>query len=227
MTLTNTIRAIIVLAIVIAGGWYMLSRNTPTTEAAIVATVNGASITRAELTAAETQIAMQQGVEATSTEALASFQASALDLLIGQTLLKQAAIQAGIAASSTATEMELASAKAQFESEDAYQQALATRGMTEDDFRSKISDGAIIKAYLDQQVNFSGLTATDAEIQTLYDQLKSREPGIATPPLSQVRDQVAQLVVQQKQQSAADALVVQLRSAAQIEILIASSTPAV
>ena len=225
--MNKTISAIIVLAVVIAGGWYALSRTANTGgNDEIVATVNGTSITRYQLTASEIQIASQQGVTATSTEALAPFQAGALDLLIGQTLLLQAAKQAGITASSTATEMQLTSTKAQFNDESTYQQALAARSMTEDDLRSKISDGLVIQAYLDQQINLSTLAATDAEIKSLYDQLTSQQPSTSTPPpLNQVRDQVAQLVAQQKQQEATNTLVAQLRAAAQVQILVASSTP--
>jgi hypothetical protein len=90
-----------------------------------------------------------------------------------------------------------------------------------------ISNNLVINAYLEQQLNLSTATATPAEIRTAYEQVVAQRTGTTTPPLSAVRDQVAQMVVQQKQQDSVNAYVAQLRSAANIQILIATSTPVV
>ena len=220
--MNKTMWAIIIVVIVAAAGWYFLSGHTNET----VATVNGTPITRSQLTASESQIAMQQGLTSTSTAVQAQFQSDALNLLIGQALIEQAAQKAGITASSTEVATQLAATKAQFSAPSDYEKALAAREMTENDLRSAIADNLVINAYLEQQLDLSTATATPAEIQAAYKQVASQQTGTTTPPLSAVRDQVAQMVVQQKQQDSINAYVAQLRSTANIQILIATSTPA-
>ena len=228
MNKTKTIGAVVIIVVAVAAGWYVLSRHAANGTAGAneaVAMVNGTLITRGQLTTLESQMAAQQGEAATSTVAEAQFQSAALNSLIGTALLKQAAQQAAVTASSTEVDAQLASAKGQFSSQSDYQKALAAQGMTESDLRAQISDTLVINTYLEQQLHLSTATATDAEIQTLYKQLAAQQTGTSTPPLSSA-DQVAKMVVQQKQQDSVNAYVAQLRAAANVQILIATSTPA-
>ena len=89
--MNKTMWAIIIVIVVAAAGWYFLSGHANET----VATVNGTPITRSQLTASELQIALQQGLTATSTAVQAQFQPDALNLLIGQTLIEQASTEGG------------------------------------------------------------------------------------------------------------------------------------
>lgn len=213
---------IAIVVVIAAAGWYVLSGHAGSNNT--VATVNGTAITRAELVAKESEIAAQQGMVATSTAVQAQFQGDALNSLIGQTLLVQAAQLAGVAASSTQVDAQLAAARAQFGTQAEYDKALTAQGMTEADLRTQFSENSLINAYLDTQLNLSTATATPAEIAAAYNQVAAQQKGV--PPLAQVRAQVAQMVVQQKQQISVNAYVAQLRSAAKIQIFIASSTPA-
>lgn len=232
--MNKTIGAVVVAVVavvVVVAGWYFLfgpaaNKSTVTDANGIVATVNGTPITRSQLTASESQIAAQQGMVATSTVAQSQLQSDALNSLIGQMLLEQVAQQAGITASSTEVDAQLASAKAQFSTQSDYEQALVAEGMTENDLRMAITKNLVINAYLEQQLNLSTATATPAEIQAAYKQVSSQQTSTPIPPLSEVRDQVAKMVVQQKQQTSINAYVAQLRSTANIQILIATSTPA-
>src|SRR4051812_49107661 len=124
----NVVAVIIVVLLIAAGGWYYLhggKLGSPAGATAgsgdTVATVNGDKILRSDLTAAETTLSAQQGTTATSTEAQAQLQSQALDTLIAQALLRQAAQSAGITASSTAVDAQLAAAKQQFGSTTAYE----------------------------------------------------------------------------------------------------------
>ncbi len=220
----NKIIGAVIVVIVVAVGWYTLSGHDSAN--GTVALVNGTPITRAQLTKAESQIAAQQGLSATSTAAQAQFQSNALDSLIAETLLSQAAQKAGITASSSAVDAQVASAKSQFSTPSEYQLALAAQGMTEADLRAQISKNFAINTYLEQQLNLANATATVAEIQAAYNQVKAQQAPGATPlqPLAQVRTQVAQMIVQQKQQQSVSAYVAQLRSVADVKILIATST---
>ena len=228
--MNKTIIAVIIVIVAVAAGWYILAGHIGSGSSGneAVAIVNGATITRHQLTMSEMQIAARQGEAATSTAVQAQLQPDALNLLIEQTLLEQAAEKAGAIASSTEVDSQLASAKGHFSTQADYDKALAAQGMTEGDFRTYISKNILINAYLEQQLNLAAATATPAEIQAAYTQVKSQQgSGANIPPLNQVRDQVAQMIVQQKQQQAVNDYIAQLRSAANIQILIATSTPAV
>jgi hypothetical protein len=220
----KALSSLVIIVVIVAAGWYLLSGK-GNISAATVATVNGTSITRDQLTSLESQMATQQGLVATSTAVQAQFQTVALDSLIGQALIEQEAKKAGVTASSTAVDTQLASIKAQFASDSAYQQALTDQKMTETDLRAQISKNVLLNTYLEQKLNLSAATTTDAEIQAAYKLVKSQQTG-TVPPLAQVRSQIVSMIVQQKQQDAITAYVAQLRSTADIKILIATSTPA-
>ncbi len=216
------IAGVLVVLLAAAGGWYYLSGKSATPAAVAgasdtVATVNGDKILRSDLTATEAQITAQQGA-ATTTDAQAQLQSQALDSLISRKLLAQAAQQAGIVASSTEVAAQLQSDKAQFQDDASYQQALAAQGMTEADLEAQITANVVINDYLDQTLNLSSVTASDAEIQSTYDQLSAGQTNV--PTLAQAHDQVEQVVIQQKQQILINAQVQKLRAAGNVQVLI-------
>jgi hypothetical protein len=224
--MNKTSRIIIALVILVAAGavgWYLIGSGSGAASGKTVALVNGTAITQAELASIERQFAVQQGLSATSTP-LDQFQSAALNTLIGTTLLKQEAAAAGITASSTEVEAQLTQAKARFSTTQAYQQALADQGLTEDTLRAQIADNLVIDAYLQQKLNLAEATATEAEIKQVYDSQTKGATNV--PPLSQVHDQIAQYITQQEQQQMVSQYVSQLRSSADVQILIATSTPA-
>jgi hypothetical protein len=221
---------LIAVVLIAVGVWYFTSSGhgmpgsaATTTTAAVttndtVATVNGTPIMRNKLVATEAQITTQLGVTASTSAQQAQLQTQALDSLIGQVLLSQAASAAGITASSTLVDAQIQAAKTQLGSDTAYQQALAAQGMTEADLRTQIASGLAINTYLEQQLKLSAITATDAEITAAYKQVAAAQTGV--PPLAQVKAQVKQSVIQQKQQVLINAQVQKLRATADVKILI-------
>jgi len=221
MKYKNTVIAVVlVVLLAAAGGWYYFSSGksaAPAGAGDTVATVNGENIVRSDLTAAEAQITAQQGA-ATTSDAQAQVQSQALDSLISQKLLAQAAKQAGVTASSTEVAAQLQAEKAQFKDDASYQQALVAQGMTEADLEAQITANVAIDDYLYQTLNLSSVTASDAEIQAAYNAAIVGQTNV--PALADVRDQVEQSVIQQKQQTLVQAQVQKLRSAADVKILI-------
>ncbi len=222
--------AIVVLIIIGAGGWYLVSSgklnlnqftqpngsaNSATTTTT-VATVNGENVSSAQLSGAIAQINAQNGTSTITTPA--QVQTQALDSIIAQMLLVQAVKKSGIVASSTLVEAQIQTAKTQLGSQAAYDKALASQGMTEASLRAQINSNLAIQEYLNQTLNLSAVTATDAEIQSAYKQIAAQQANV--PALSKVRDQVKKLVIQQKQQQMINAQVQKLRSEGDIKILI-------
>jgi hypothetical protein len=80
---------------------------------------------------------------------------------------------------------------------------------------------------LAKKLNLSSITATDAETKALYNQYKSN-PNIdqsQVPAYADMKSSLVSTVKQQKAQQAIQTYVDQVRSAAKVQILIATSSP--
>ena len=219
----KTLIGIIVLAIVAAGGWYLYTKMpaTPTVSGDVVATVNGEEISREEFETLEAKVIAGQGVDASilPAEVRTQLQTEIINALITQKLLSQAVEDAGITASSTLVDAQLNLVKSQFPDQAAYQQILDTEGLTEAEFKEQISQEIATQEYLQQKLNLSAVTATDAEVQAEYNKVASSTQE-TVPPLAEVRTQVAASVIQQKQQQLVLAHVEALKADADIEITL-------
>jgi peptidyl-prolyl cis-trans isomerase SurA len=185
-----------------------------------VAIVNGEQILRSDFDALQSQVALQQGLNPTAIdgEMQSQLESQVLESLIAQTLLKQATVQSGITASDADIDMQMETVKGQFESDEEYQQALASEDLTESELRSQISEELAIEPYLEQELNLSTVVATESEVSQVYEQAALENTEIA--PLADVYAQVEGLVIQQKQQELVAQLVGELRANAEIEVLI-------
>lgn len=221
----KTIIAVVIGILVVAGAWYYYSyKNTGENNSAkseVVARVNGEDITRAELEKTENQILSTQGVnidtldEATRTQ----LQTQALDNLISNTLIRQAAEKSGETTTDADVDGQLATIKGQFKDDAEYQTALAAQGLSESELRSNIATDIKVQAYLKKTLPLDSVTATDAEIKTLYDQ-EASNGGDNLPALSDVSEQIKAFVIQQKQQQLVQTHIQELRTAGEVEVLI-------
>lgn len=217
----NAIIAIIALLVLGAGGWYFYTQGNSgeKAEGGAVAMVNGEKISRAEFEKLQTQILAQAGVTMASTtdEQKAQVKTQALDSLIAQALLRQAAKKAGVMASTTGVESQLAAVKAQLGSQDAYEKALAEQGMTEEALRTRVNSDFTIQAYLEQELHLSAVTVSDEEVKAVYDAAAAQQ---TVPKFEEVKDQVKQAALQQKQQALVAEHVTKLRTTGDVKVLI-------
>lgn len=219
----ETIGSVVAVILVGVGGWYAFTSGSlgkgggPAAAGAAetVAVVNGEHIPRSMLDAAKAQLATPG---ATTTTAQAAIQKQALDSVIGRVLLLQAATQAGHTASTTAVDAQIEAAKAQLGGQAGFDTQLAEQGLTEEALRVQMSENIVIQAYLEQELHLSTLTATDAEVQAAYDQVSAGQQGV--PALSEVKEQIRQLVIGQEQQQLILGQVEKLRAAGIVQILI-------
>ncbi len=213
--------AIIGLAIIAFGVWYFFffDKEAVDTEDA-VAIVNGEEISRAEFESFQSQITVQQGVdmESLDAETKSQFKTQIMDELIAQTLLEQKVNESKITVEQEKVDAQIDAIINQFDGEEAFQEALVAEGISEEELRSQKARELATQKYLEEKLNFSSISATDQEIQELYDQEAAQNETI--PALEQVRDQVENLVIQQKQQALFIEFIQQLRAEADIEILI-------
>lgn len=221
----NILIGVVVVLLLGLGAWYLIDMQTGSGTGAAsgnepVAIVNGEEISRADFNTLQTQIAMQQGVDPSTLDAQmqAQLQTQAADVIVSQALLRQAAARAGITATEEAVNTQLETIKTQFGSEAAYEEAIATEGITEEELRAQIQTDLATRAYLEQELDLSSVTATDAEIQRLYEEAVAGAED--APPLTEVHEQVEAMVIQQKQQQLVAGLLADLRAEADIEMLI-------
>lgn len=229
----NTVRTaiIIVLIVIVAAlaGWYWYSMQgqrsqaNGTAQAAdeTVAIVNGEELKRSEYeqVLAQTKNALaQQGGTAQTPEEQKQIESQAMDTLVSQTLVLQAAAQAGITPSNEDIESQLSQVSAQFGDGTAFESALAAQGLSKDVLREQISQKLTIQSYLKQNVDLSTITVTDAEVEAFYNEISANSKSV--PPLEEVREQVKNSLIQQKQQEKIATVVDDLRSQGDVEILL-------
>ena len=186
-----------------------------------VATVNGQDVTRTQYDARYAQIVATvtaQGQSATTTAAETAIKNQAIDDLVTEALVMQAATKEGIKADDTAVNTQITQAKANFADTATYEKALSAQGFTDATFKDAVSRTNIIQQYLKAHVNVSSATASAAEIKALYDQAVKNDKTI--PPLAQVKTQVENQIVQQKQQQLVTAFIQTLKASSTVNILL-------
>ncbi len=213
---------IVIVAVVIAIGYLILKQGANIVSSGkAVALVNSQKISRdayderyAQLVASITA----QGQSATTTEMQTTIKNQVLENLITETLLLQAADQEGIKAKTEEVEAAFTSNKSQFPDEAAFEKALTEQGYTNSTFKKFLTRDNIIRQYLTAHVDISSATATEKEIENLYDQAAANDKTI--PPLKEVYEQVKNQIVQQKQQLLVSNYIQQLRASSTVETLL-------
>jgi hypothetical protein len=187
----------------------------------VVMIVNEEEILKSDFDHLLSQVAMQRGINDPTTidqQIQEQLESQVLEMLISQTLLKQAVIDSGITVSETDVDVRLEAIRDQFESDEEYQQALITENLTEPELRNKIAGELSTEPYLEKELNLSVVNASESEVVQAYEQISSQNAEIA--PLEDVYTQIEELVIQQKQQELIAQLVSELRADSEIEILI-------
>lgn len=216
LSLPKLLTSIIVVVVIVVAGYFLIKQV-----GGGIAVVNGQRITRSEYDMRYKQFAasvVAQGGSATSTEMQSAIKQQVIDNLVSETLLLQAARKEGIKANETVVNDQLSQSKKQFPDDAGYKKALVDKGLTEDTYKASLTRNNIIQQYLKAHVNISSATATDAEVKALYDQVTATNKTI--PPLDQVRTEVENQIVNQKQQVLVNNFIEQLKASSTIEILL-------
>lgn len=218
----RTILTILGIVIIAVGAWYLLSLDTsaPATTGDIVAVVNEEEISRADFETLHAQVVTQQGIDITSLDAEMQKQLEdqVVDELIVQALLRQAVEVSEVTITQEEIDTRMDAIVAQLGGEEAFQQALDVEGLSEEALRSEVRTELASQTYLEQELNLASVSVSEEEIQTTYEQLAAQDETV--PQLAEIRDQVEELVIQQKQQDLFAQHIAQLRAQANVEILL-------
>ena len=205
-----------------------------------VATVNGEEVAGAALAQQINSLRNGTSTQSQQFKQLSENRQEAVILegLINTKLQVQAAEDAGASVSDEEVETQLQNQIGQI-GEDTFQTRLEETGLTRQEVRDDLRNQLTINTYIQQQAG-GEISATDEEIQTLYDQYTAQigqqaaSSSANLPALSDVRPQLEQVVLQQKRQQIASELLAQARQSADVEVLLdgvsypaSTSTPAV
>lgn len=225
----GTILIIIILVALVAVGFYLARGDNNGGESQIqtgpVATVNGQEISSQRLQEQLDSFRNSTGTQAEQFNNLSDTrqQEILLEGIINTELQLQAAQGAGVTVSDEEVDAELQASIDQI-GEEEFQNRLEQNDITREEVRDDLRDQMIISAYIQQEAG-GEITATDQEVQQLYQQFtaQSQQAGnqeAEVPSLEQLRPQIEQAVVQQKQQDIALQLLSQARQNADIEVMI-------
>ncbi len=231
---TKVISIIIVLIIVIAG--IVVFKNntsskpdsgkTTTSEAnkdntsSIVAKVNGVEILSNDVdnqTQALINSSLPPGVTDVPAELETEARKQALQIMINQEVLYQTAVDSGVEVSDEDVQSQIDSIIQRFPSEAEYKTALAADNISEDILRQDIKKQLTVQKYVDTVVDTDGITASEEEIQALYDKYAEAQENM--PALEEIQEQLQAEIVQGKFNTQISAIIDQLREQADIEIL--------
>ncbi len=223
--MVKNIAIIIVVALVAGlGVWHLLSLENAepveeglSREVAIV--VNGEEVARDEFEAFYTRSITQMGGDPSELdeETRQQIQDQLIEEFVSRTLLRQAVENSNVTVEEEEIVAQMNAIKDQFESKEEFEKALSAEGITEKDFQDQISEDLAMQAHLNKELNLSSIGASAEEVTAAYE--KAAEQG-DVPPLEEVRTQVEQSVIQEKQQELYMEYLQELREAAEIEILI-------
>jgi len=214
---------VVVLLVIIAGGWYVATNwgaGIAFGGGPSVAMVNGEKISKADFEATRAQVAAGQGVDITALgeEEKSQFENGVLENMISQRLLLQVAAKKGIATTNEQVDTQLATLAEQFGGAEAMQTALAEQGFTDEALRAQVKSDLTIQAYLQLQFPLESFVISEEEVAEVYAQFAVGTED--APALDEVRGEIESFVRQQKQQQAVTAHVAELRAAGEVEVLI-------
>lgn len=213
---------VVVIAVVAVLGYFVMNnKSINLIQPAAVALVNGQKITRSEYDDVYARLVASielQGQSATTTEMQSAIKKQTLDNLISETLILQSATKEGIKADEIAINAQFSQSKSQFPDTIAFEKALTDQGLTEATFKDTLTKNNIIQQYLKAHIDASSATASEKEIETLYNQAKASDKSV--PPLKEVKVQVESQIIQQKQQLLISNFIERLKASSTIETLI-------
>ncbi|WP_175638744.1 SurA N-terminal domain-containing protein [Metabacillus schmidteae] len=186
----------------------------------VVAVVNGKEIKGNEYNEALSYSQMQytqMGQDPTTKELASQLKDDTLESLVGQTLIMQEIEKKGYKAKEEEINKQLDTIKADFEDENAFEEALKGNSMTLDELKLQIADRVKYDQYIKNDLKVEEVT--DKEVKEYYDTMtSSAEKTAETPKYEDVKDMLKTNLETQKTQEKLAAKVEELRESAEIEL---------
>jgi len=185
---------------------------------AVVAKVNGEEIKKEDLlrSVQEAQMQLAQSGRLPEGAPPASFYRDVLNGMIARSLFLQEAKAQGIQADAQEVEKQLTAFKSQFPSPEAFQQAMASQGLSEQVLRTQAQSQLMVEKYVQSRV-FDKVSVTDQQAKAFYDQNQTRMKQPEQVRLRHIlirADESAPEADQQKAREKAEGLLAQIKGGA-------------
>ncbi len=214
--------AVIIVLIVVAVFYYKNTKisEAPTIEDKIVATVDGSSINQSELDIRLGQIISQmeaQGrVVLKDSEEEKQLKSRVLENLINDEILLQNAKKAGLKITPEEIDKEIKDIISRVGSEEKFKAQLKSENIKEEEFRDIVAKQFLIQKYILANVDINSISVTDEEVSKFYEQISAAQKGV--PPLEEIRSQVENDILANKQRQMVSDFIDSLRKSAKINI---------
>jgi peptidyl-prolyl cis-trans isomerase C len=182
----------------------------------VVAKVNGKEIKKEELLRGVqmAQMELAQSGRLPQGAPPATFYRDVLNGMIARSLFLQEAKAQGIKADAQEVDQQIAAFKSRFPSPEAFQQALASQGITEQSLREQAQTQLTVQKYLKSQV-FDKVSVTDQAAKTFYDQNQAKMKQPERLRIRHILIRVAENATEadkQKAREKADALLARIKA---------------
>jgi len=183
----------------------------------VIASVNGEIIYRKDIDLTITQL--EQAIAATGNPAQAALfqnelEAQALDLFINTRLLLQQAAEEGVTVTDEEITAQIAVVEEQVGGPAIFAARIEELGITFEKFRRDIQEELTIASLLETKISTTPVTSQ--EVNLVYEQATANNDNL--PPLSDVQAQITQHLEQEKEQTATEEYLRELRAGATIDI---------
>lgn len=157
------------------------------------------------------------GQDPTTEELATQLKDYTLESLVGQTLIMQEIEKKGYEAKEEDINKQLDTLKANYENDDAFNEALKTNNLTLDELKAQIADTVKYDQYVKNDLKVEEVT--DKEVKEYYDKMTSTgDESAETPKYEDVKDRLKTNLEGQKTQEKLAAKVEELRETAKIEL---------
>jgi hypothetical protein len=136
------------------------------------------------------------------------------DRLVEQVLIRRELETSGYDPSSSTVNNNYQQVKARFKSDEAYKQALAQYGITDEDVREAMKWQAELLEFVDQRFR-PGVQIPESEIREYYDQQVAQNPN-KLPPYEEAKEDIEQILTSQRVDNALDRWLGQARTQARM-----------
>lgn len=182
-------------------------------EDSVVATVNGEDILGSTYNLIYSQVKTQLHENGQDTEDLELVKKQTLDSIVSQEVLVQDAKAKGIEVSDEEVDTYIEESKAQFESEEQFNQALENLNYTMETYREQARLQLQQEGYMDQE--FADIEVSDEDVEAYYEQIASQNDDV--PNLDQVRDDIKAQLANMQLRNKLTERVEQLKEKATVE----------
>jgi hypothetical protein len=223
MNKEKIVSVVVVLLVLGAIGYGVFGMKKPATTPVVanVAMVNGVAITQTVYDAQlQTTIASfkQQGLDTEKPENLKLIREQVLNDLIGNELVMQEINKLGLKATVEEVNAQFQAVLTQAGGADKLNAELVKANITEAQFKENIARQIVIQKYLTQNIDTSSIKVTAAEIEQFYKDNGGGAEG--SPKLADVKAQIEQQLIANKQQVLVANFVAALRAKAAVEVLL-------